>query len=197
MKGEIKNREKFFKIHAIQSIDALLTEIEKGLCPQFLFFWKHYPQQENLIDKSCLSQWWHSPFVYSQEKYQTAEHFMMAQKALLFEDYETFRNILAAPTPKEAKRLGRTVKGFDEAIWEEKRFNIVLRGNLAKFSQNKRLEEYLLNTSDYILVEASPYDPIWGIGLAEEDPRAKNPKEWQGLNILGFALMQARLWLHD
>lgn len=183
--------------HTIRSVATLLAEIDKGFSPQFLFFWNHHSQHSALIDKSCLSQWWPAPFEYGEEKYQTAEHFMMAQKARLFEDDKAFQEILTAPTPKEAKRLGKTVKGFNEAMWEENRFEIVLKGSLAKFAQNKNLEKYLLDTSDYVLVEASPYDQIWDIGLAEEDPRVQDVKEWRGLNLLGFALMQARGWLHD
>ncbi len=192
---KIKNLGIF--LHPIHNVDILLNEIDKGFNPQFLFFWKHHPHQEGIIDKSCLSQWWPSPFQFGEEIYQTAEHFMMAQKALLFKDYDAFQKIMVASTPKEAKRLGKTVKGFDETIWEKNRFDIVLRGNLAKFGQNEDLGAYLLSTLDYILVEASPYDRIWGIGLTEEDPRAQNAKEWQGLNLLGFALMETRIWIQD
>ena len=121
----------------------------------------------------------------------------MAQKALLFEDHKTFQEILVASTPKAAKRLGRTIKNFDTETWKKKRSFIVLQGNVAKFGQNEKLAEYLLDTLEYILVEASPYDSIWGVGLAEEDDRIQDVKNWKGLNLLGFALMQARLWLLD
>jgi ribA/ribD-fused uncharacterized protein len=198
MKPEIKDQEKFFFIHnRINSVENLAVEVDKGFCPQFIFFWNHEPQQDGVINQSCLSQWWLSSFVYSGVHYQTAEHFMMAQKALLFEDHKTFQEILVAPTPKEAKKLGRTVKNFDTEVWKKKRFFIVLQGNVAKFGQNEQLAEYLLSTLDYILVEASPYDSIWGVGLAEEDARIQNVKNWKGLNLLGFALMQARVWLLD
>lgn len=198
MKNTNKDLDKSIQIyHKSRNLDTLLAEIDKGFSPQFLFFWKHHPQQDGVIDNSCLSQWWPSPFEYSGQKYPTAEHFMMAQKALLFNDQEIFQKILKAPSPKEVKTLGRSVKGFNETIWKENRYNIVLRGNLAKFAQNKHLEEFLLGTFGSILVEASPYDKVWGIGLTEEDPRAQNPKKWQGQNLLGFALMEARVWLLD
>lgn len=197
MKREIKDQEKFSFIHRIGSVEALAIEVERGFNPQFIFFWNHEPQQDGVINQCCLSQWWPASFVYSGVHYQTAEHFMMAQKALLFEDHETFHEILVASTPKEAKRLGRTIKNFDSETWKKERSFIVLRGNLAKFGQNEQLEEYLLDTLDYILVEASPYDSIWGVGLAEEDTRIQDVKNWKGLNLLGFALMQARLWLLD
>ena len=84
------------------------------------------------------------------------------------------------------------VQGFDEAKWQAARYDIVVRGNLAKFSQNEALRSFLLNTGERVLVEASPVDPIWGIGLAANDPLAEQPAQWRGLNLLGFALMDVR-----
>ena len=92
----------------------------------------------------------------------------------------------------EAKALGRQVSNFDETTWNSKRFDIVVQGNIEKFTQNKDLEEFLLNTKESVLVEASPVDRIWGIGLAVDNEKVKNPKTWNGLNLLGFALMEAR-----
>jgi ribA/ribD-fused uncharacterized protein len=100
--------------------------------------------------------------------------------------------ILAAKHPGEAKKLGREVQGFDETLWLEHRSDIVLRANLAKFGQQEALRTFLLNTGDRILVEASPDDQIWGIGLAEDHPDAAVPDRWKGLNLLGFALMEVR-----
>ncbi|MDJ0633261.1 MAG: NADAR family protein [Xenococcaceae cyanobacterium MO_188.B29] len=74
----------------------------------------------------------------------------------------------------------------------EYRSPIVVKGNLAKFSQKEALKEFLLNTKERILVEASPRDRIWGIGLGQNNPDAANPYQWQGLNLLGFALMEVR-----
>jgi ribA/ribD-fused uncharacterized protein len=68
----------------------------------------------------------------------------------------------------------------------------VIQGNLAKFSQNPLLERFLLETGTRVLVEAAPRDLIWGIGLGQNDPRAQDPATWQGLNLLGFALMEVR-----
>ncbi|MGJ5203315.1 NADAR family protein [Bradyrhizobium sp. HKCCYLR20261] len=96
------------------------------------------------------------------------------------------------PGPSQAKKLGREVRGFDDARWTAHRFDIAVRGNVAKFGQNPPLGQWLRSTAEAVLVEASPVDRIWGIGLAADDPRARDPLTWLGLNLLGFALMKAR-----
>ena len=93
------------------------------------------------------------------QRYASAEQFMMSEKATLFGDAEIRAQILASEDPSEAKRLGRGVRGFDNAVWEKARFDLVTVGNLAKFGDDKRLKEYLVETGDDILVEASPTDP--------------------------------------
>lgn len=95
-------------------------------------------------------------------------------------------------SPGAAKALGRQVRGFDEATWVENRFSIVTRANVAKFVENHELSRFLQQTGSRILVEASPTDRIWGIGLAQDNEKVNNPNQWSGLNLLGFALMQAR-----
>jgi hypothetical protein len=117
---------------------------------------------------------------------------MMAEKANLFGDQDIRAQVLQALTPNAAKALGRSVRGFDNQIWLQHRFDIVVRANQAKFSQNPELNAYLEQTGSKIIVEASPVDNIWGIGLAQDDEKASNPNLWQGLNLLGFALMQVR-----
>ena len=117
---------------------------------------------------------------------------MMAEKAKLFKDLVTYEKIINASNPSEAKALGREVAGFDESLWLSNRFDIVVRGNRLKFGQNPELKEYLLNTSDRILVEASPVDKICGVGLATDNPDIENPNLWRGLNLLDFALMEVR-----
>lgn len=158
----------------------------------FVFFWGHQPPRGGGVGPSCLSQWWPSPFSVDGIAYPTAEHWMMAEKARLFGDADVEARVLAAGTPKAAKALGREVRPFDSARWERERFDVVVRGNLAKFGQSAQLARYLDGTGDAVLVEASPVDRIWGIGLAEDDPRARRPGEWRGLNLLGFALMEVR-----
>lgn len=170
----------------------LLQQIKQGQKMKYLFFWGHTQKQEGQIDKSCLSQWYPSSFVLSNVVYPTAEHYMMAEKARLFSDEENLQHVLNAKHPGEAKKYGRLVRGFDEAAWHAHRYNIVLQANRAKFSQNAQIATFLLGTNQRILVEASPYDKVWGIGLTADDPQAQDPAQWHGLNLLGFALMQVR-----
>jgi len=99
---------------------------------------------------------------------------------------------LNAGSPNQAKSLGRKVKNFDPKIWDEHKYEIVKQGNLLKFSQNEKFKTFLLATNNKILVEGSPYDKIWGIGMLESDSRAENPLLWNGENLLGFALMEVR-----
>lgn len=117
---------------------------------------------------------------------------MMAEKARLFGDSNIRNLILSAGSPGAAKSLGRKVAGFEEAAWVAERFEIVVRGNEAKFSQHYLMKEFLRTTGSKVLVEASPPDRIWGIGLALDDDRATKPNLWNGLNLLGFALMEVR-----
>ncbi len=159
---------------------------------KFLFFWGHQPSKDGTITKTCFSQWWLSLFVVEGIEYKTAEHWMMAQKARLFADTTTFEKILQCKSPAEAKKLGRQVKNYVDEVWLENRFDIVKEGNFHKFNQHEDIKIFLLNTNKRIIVEASPVDAIWGIGLAPDDPMANNPLNWKGLNLLGFALMEVR-----
>ena len=116
----------------------------------------------------------------------------MAQKALLFNDKEVFEKIITADKPGEVKELGRQVMDFDEQAWNSKRFDIVKEGNMHKFNQHPALADYLKQTGDRILVEASPVDKVWGIGLAQDHKDIAYVDAWKGLNLLGFALMEVR-----
>jgi ribA/ribD-fused uncharacterized protein len=174
-----------------RSLSALLTSQDSDHL-RYFYFWGHKPLPNGKIGRPCLSQWWGSPFTVDGVIYRTAEHWMMAHKARLFSDEETFIRIVASDDPRTAKALGREVRGFDEKVWDERRFDIVTAGSVAKFGQHPPLKDYLLGTGDQVLVEASPVDRIWGIGLAADDARARDPAQWCGLNLLGFALMEAR-----
>ena len=176
----------------IRSVEQLLDRIAQGLQPEYLFFWGHRPNKDGSVGKGCFSQWFETAFTVDGTRYATAEHFMMAGKARLFGDDDTLQKILAAPTPDAAKRLGRRIKPFDEARWQQARFDIVVQGNEAKFRQHPALGAYLLDTGDRVLVEASPVDAVWGIGLAATDSKAADLAQWAGLNLLGFALMEVR-----
>ncbi|HTO08156.1 MAG TPA: NADAR family protein [Myxococcota bacterium] len=170
---------------------ALADAMDAGHRPEFLFFWGH-TSKSDAPGKHCLSQWWPAAFTVDAVSYPTAEHFMMAEKARLFADPPALALILGAGTPREAKQLGRRVRGFDGARWEAARFELVVRGNAAKFGQNPLLREYLLGTGGSVIVEASPRDRIWGIGMGESNPNARSPRQWRGQNLLGFALMRVR-----
>jgi len=159
---------------------------------KYLCFWGHSKPSDGSVVETCFSQWYPTPFEVDGVRYATAEHYMMAGKARLFGDEAALERILRAPSPAAAKKLGRTVQGFDEQRWNEQRFEIVVAGNSAKFSRHRELRAFLLATKNRILVEASPVDRIWGIGLSRDDPRAERPEAWRGLNLLGFALMAVR-----
>ncbi|GEC06443.1 hypothetical protein SSP24_40980 [Streptomyces spinoverrucosus] len=176
----------------IDSRDALVREVRAGARIKYLHFWGHRPRPDGRIGPSCLSQWWPSPFTVDGVEYATAEHWMMAGKARLFDDAEAERRVLAAGHPAEAKKAGRLVRGFDEAVWERERFRIVAEGSVHKFAAHADLREFLLGTGERVLVEASPVDRVWGIGLAADDEAASDPERWRGPNLLGFALMEAR-----
>lgn len=174
------------------SLKWLEEKISSGFKPEFLFFWGHTPNNKNVTDKSCFSQWWVAAFIVDGIEYQTAEHWMMANKALLFNDKESFDLILQSNTPAEAKKLGRAVRNFDQLIWEANAYKLVVDGNYHKFSQHNNLKNFLLQTGNVIIVEASPVDNIWGIGLPPDNKLVNNPLKWKGTNLLGFALMEVR-----
>jgi ribA/ribD-fused uncharacterized protein len=124
--------------------------------------------------------------------FRSAEHYMMWRKAKLFGDHDMAERIVAAADPRDAKALGRGVRNFDEKTWAERRFEIVTDASRHKFGQHDDLRAWLVGTGDRVLVEASPTDRVWGIGLSAADERATDPARWRGLNLLGFALMRAR-----
>lgn len=158
---------------------------------KYFFFWGHTQKNKNKIDKSCLSQWFEREFKVDGLTYRNAEQYMMAKKALLFEDEDTFYKIMDETNVKRIKSLGREVKNFNVEIWEDACEHYVYAANLAKFEQNEDLKEFLLSTEG-IIVEASPYDKIWGIGLSADDKRSLTQSTWNGKNKLGFILTEVR-----
>jgi len=148
------------------------------------FFWK-----------SKLGQWNKESFVDNLGiVYNCAEQYMMAHKALLFNDLETYQLIMESDSPREHQRLGRIVKNYNQAVWDANACTIVYQGNLYKFSQNPELYNLLMSTGDRTIVEASPIDCIWGIGLAEDlsDEFLDDRSNWRGTNWLGFTLTNLR-----
>lgn len=150
---------------------------------RFTFFWQK---------DSPFSQWYPSPFEVDGHTFGCAEQYMMYRKANLFGDEATAQRILATPDPRAQKALGRQVQGFSEAVWVREREAIVRTGNRAKFTQNPPLRAALLATAGTTLVESSPYDRIWGIGLSADHPAATDPAKWRGLNLLGKILTELR-----
>ncbi|MBY0206286.1 MULTISPECIES: NADAR family protein [Paenibacillus] len=150
---------------------------------KFTFFWQ---------TASPFSQWFKADFTVDGVQYTSAEQYMMHQKALLFGDQQIADKIMKTRSASVQKKLGRQVTGFDQTIWESECQRIVYEGNQAKFTQNEDLLAALLATQGTTLVEASPDDRIWGVGLAEEDPRIRNRKTWRGTNWLGEILTRLR-----
>ncbi len=172
--------------------DIITKRFDNGKKMKFVFFWGHQSPADGSITKSCFSQWFDCRFSVDGVEYSTSEQYMMAQKALIFGDNTIYSEIMNASHPNEFKSLGRKISGFDEKIWNENKTDIVIKGNTAKFSQNQELKDFLLGTNDRILVEASPYDKIWGVGMSAKDSGITNPNCWQGENLLGFCLMEVR-----
>lgn len=153
---------------------------------EYVFFWK--PKETN----GCLGQWHMAPFTVEGTTYQCAEQYMMAEKARLMGDLASREAIMKTTSPRSMKALGRKIQHFDPVLWDQHKRQIVVRGNIAKFSQHPQLKAFLLATGDKVLVEASAFDTIWGIGLTKETRESHDPKTWRGTNLLGFALMEVR-----
>lgn len=171
--------------------ESIAERYNAGEEMEIIAFWGHTPNPKKMT-KVCFSQWYDCFFEVQGVRYHTSEQYMMAQKAALFGDDEIRGEIMAAEHPRDFKALGRKVRNFDAALWDREKHRIVLEGNLAKFSQNPELLEFLLGTGSSILVEGSPYDSVWGVKISLDDPRVNNPNEWQGENLLGFILMETR-----
>ncbi|PZT55316.1 NADAR family protein [Paenibacillus silvae] len=155
---------------------------------KFTFFWH---------TASPFSQWDPADFIVNGLQYTSAEQYMMHQKALLFGDLKIAEQIMSTNSASVQKKLGRQVKGFDQTVWEAECQRIVYEGNQAKFTQNEELLAALLATRGTTLVEASPDDRIWGVGLAEDNPRIRNRSTWRGTNWLGEILTRLREEIGD
>jgi len=149
----------------------------------FTFFWQN---------RSPFSNWYPSKFSCNGVDYTRGEQYMMHQKALLFGDTSVAEAIMLTDNPKEQKDLGRMVSNYDDKVWSAKRIDIMVEGLFEKFNQNENLKQALLDTGDTEIVEASPYDLIWGIGYTEDRPEAQDKSKWRGQNLLGIVLMKVR-----
>jgi len=152
----------------------------------YYFFWNGH----------C-SQWAISPFEEFGETFTGAEQFMMAAKAKVFNDEESYNAIMMANTPAEQKLLGKRVKGFDKDTWDAIARDYVTLGNVNKFEQNPDFYRFLEDHKDKYFVEASPYDKIWGIGLAEYSPLIHDESTWKGLNWLGECINRATVLIFE
>ena len=139
-----------------------------------------------------LSQWYPCKFNVNGTDYNCCEQYMMAMKAKTFGDEKRLQLIMETESPYLQKKLGRQVENFDEKKWDDLCQDVVLVGNMAKFTQNPDLKAKILETGDKIIVEASPYDKVWGCGLSQDDPKILDPKNWTGKNLLGECLMKVR-----
>ncbi|AOS65203.1 NADAR family protein [Actinoalloteichus hymeniacidonis] len=175
-----------------QRVADLCRQEAAGRRLRFVFFWGERGRGDGSVGAECLSQWWCARFEVAGRAYRSAEHYMMERKARLFGDDDTAERILASGHPGAAKQLGRQVRGFDPDRWAAHREQIVVEGNLAKFTAHPKAADFLLGTGSRILVEASPLDRIWGVGLSVREDGVSRPSRWRGLNLLGFALMEVR-----
>lgn len=146
---------------------------------------------------SVFSNWYPCIFIYFEERFNNSEQAFMWEKANFFGDEEMSSAILKETNPRYAKAFGRKVKGFNVEQWMINSFMYMVAVNYAKFTQNQDLKEILLSTGDRVLVEASPYDKIWGIGLQQDDDRCLDENQWQGMNLLGRALMEVRKQINE
>lgn len=157
-------------------------------------FWKPYSKNKVTgIGQHVCCQWYHS--IFKDDKgivFNCTEQYMMYKKAELFNDEYMMKKILSTSNPADMKKLGRLIRNFDNKIWDEHKIDIVYNGNLLKFSQNDDLKNWLLSTKNKVLVEASPYDKVWGIGISEESEYINIPEKWNGLNLLGLIIMLVR-----
>jgi len=148
----------------------------------------HNPNEEN----GYLSNWYMSEFTCDDIKFSSMEQYMMYQKAVTFHDYDVAKDIMGTDDVAEIKALGRKVKNYSDVIWNGLRQIVIYQGLFAKFQQNVTLKQRLLETGDSIIAECAVRDTIWGIGLSMKDTKRFDINEWQGTNLLGFALMAVR-----
>ncbi|CAF0964429.1 unnamed protein product [Adineta steineri] len=127
-------------------------------------------------------------FSENEVQFHCSEQYMMYHKAKLFGDNETAEAILEAKSPADCKALGRIVRNFDGKLWMDNRTHIVSNALQLKFYQDTKMKQALLEQDGNLLVEASPNDGIWGVGLKKTDPLIKKRSNWQGLNLLGYIL---------
>ena len=148
----------------------------------------HNPEEEN----GYLSNWYLSNFIVEGILFSSMEQYMMYKKAMCFDDQIVANKILETKDVAEIKALGRQVSNYNDSIWNGMRQILIYEGLLAKFTQNEDLKEKLISTGDAILAECAVKDRIWGIGLSMTSPKRLDIYQWNGQNLLGYALMLVR-----
>ena len=189
-------------------MEWLTEEVDKGKKLHFTTFWKADKGCENRV----FSQWYvGKPIYMNGRKYATAEQYMMSEKALLFNDLEHYCAIMSESDPAKDKKLGRLVTPFDQNVWDDSLREILFHGNLAKLQSDIEIVDALLNTGDSVLVEASPYDAVYGAGIDKthllnpDGTLRVHPRDWHtedkpdewAQNHLGFVLMGIRDLFRD
>lgn len=184
------------------SVKWLKDQLNSGNEFTYIGFWGN---KDDTLQEKTFSNFYKTKFttkIYTGEDYtfDCSEQYFMYLKALEFRDYDILPKILSSNLKsKEYKDLGRQVKNYDDSVWSVKRYNYMKQALFLKFTQNKKLKEYLLNTNDAILIETSPFDSIFGIKMSKvngnypyKENDWKNVNKWKGENLLGFALMEIR-----
>ena len=174
-----------------QRLDEYYMRIMDQTDQEFICF--HKPEEEN----GYLSNWYQSGFSFRGTDFSSVEQYMMYRKAIMFGDDAVRNRILSTDDVAEIKLLGRSVRNYNDKLWDGQRQIIVYQGLLAKFAQNDDLRLRLLNTGSAVLAECAVTDKIWGIGLSMDDDRRFLIDQWQGSNMLGFSLMQVRNMLQE
>jgi len=158
-------------------------------------FWERETKTHIYFLNGIFCQWKLTKIVDKDISYNCAEQYMMYQKAKLFGDIISCNKIMCEQLPIFQKALGREVSGYDDDTWNQNKFDIVVEGNLLKFTQNEELKKILLSTKDKMIVEASYVDPVWGIGLHYNDDKILDEDNWRGENLLGKAIMTVKNYL--
>lgn len=143
------------------------------------------------------SNWYACKYESDGESYNCSEQQFIAAKAKLFNDLSALKVIMGTDDPSVQKRAGRLVENYNNDEWEKVRYQAMLEAVQAKFFQNKKLGKILLNTKNKTIVEASPIDTIWGVGIDASNPDILDETKWKGQNLLGKALMEVRDLLRE
>ena len=153
----------------------------------------HRPEEPH----GYLSNWFSSPFDLDGMHFTSVEQYIMYRKCKIFGDEISAKAVLATEDTAAQQAIGRKAAGYIGSIWAGMRQMVVLRGLMAKFSQNEDLKQKLLDTGDAYLVECAGSDKIWACGIRLNDDKRFNAENWTGDNILGFALMEVREMLRE